>query len=102
MTAEKVEVAQALDALRGALAKSNARHRIAHSTPDASLVEALQERDAKYSVCPFARSDYPAVPECKVCGADSSEPCRKRVIADAEFVDSIRAILSKAVGGSDA
>lgn len=63
------------------------------------LREALNKRDAAHSVCPFAKPNPPnPVLACKVCGADSSEPCRKRVLADAEFVDEARAALTASEG----
>jgi hypothetical protein len=60
----------------------------------AALREALAERDSTMAVCPFVVGRPPKNAElCSVCNADSSEPCRKRVIADHLFVEAARAAL---------
>lgn len=62
---------------------------------ETALREALAAHDKAASVCPFVSGNPPKNSElCEVCGADSGEPCRKRVIADAVFVDDARAALS--------
>ena len=76
-------------------------------TPDiaaivAKLTEALAQRDATVAPCPFMSPRPPrSDTKCKVCGADSSEPCRKRVIADADFVTAARASLLRSEGESN-
>lgn len=69
-------------------------------TPDiaaivAKLTEALAKRDGEVAPCPYMSSRPPRSDiECKACGADASEPCRKRVTADANFVTDARAALA--------
>ena len=65
----------------------------------ALLHEALVRRDAKFAPCPFNGPRPPNNAErCGLCDADSSEPCRRRVSADADFVDDARAALARATG----
>lgn len=89
-----------------------ARHLLAAPIPTPSqadgageverLREALKDRDAKASVCPYMKPSKPnPVFSCKVCGADSGEPCRRRVIANADFVFAVRAALHPSTAGQE-
>lgn len=60
----------------------------------AEAVAALDRRNAAVSVCPYMKARPPSSEQaCKVCGAGSTEPCRKRVIADATFVAEVSAAI---------
>lgn len=76
------------------LGQADAIVALPNPTAYARIREALEQHDAAIEPCPYTKANSPSSEAaCRSCGAEASEPCRKRVIADANFVDAAREAL---------